>query len=135
MLRAFEIDRNKESRWLGRRKLILLLSLWTRRLDNGEPTLYSYVKYERKLQQLSDRRFATNTQGVPGEKVNVLGGHSSSHFKQKLYMYMCPIPNGFRDRVISLYSSKIVDKKEILRTVSNAGIYCSSDKVGTVYLI
>jgi hypothetical protein len=25
-------------------------------------------------------------------------------------MYMCPIPNRFRDRVISLYSSKIVDK-------------------------
>jgi hypothetical protein len=28
---------------------------------------------------------------------------------------MCPIPNGFRDRAISLYSSKTVDKKEILR--------------------
>jgi hypothetical protein len=37
----------------------------------------------------------------------------------------CPIPNCFRDRAISLYSSKIVGKKEILR------IYCSSDKVGT----
>jgi hypothetical protein len=54
---------------------------------------------------------------------------------KKLYMYMYPIPNGFRDRVISLYSPKIVDKKEILRTVSNTGIYCSSDKVGTVYLV
>jgi hypothetical protein len=32
---------------------------------------------------------------------------------------MCPIPNGFRDKVIPLYTSKIVDKKEILRTVSN----------------
>jgi hypothetical protein len=30
-------------------------------------------------------------------------------------MYMRPIPNGFRDRAISLYCSKIVDKKEILR--------------------
>jgi hypothetical protein len=49
--------------------------------------------------------------------------------------YMCPIPNGFRDTVVSLYSSKIIDKKEILRTVSNTGIYCSSDKVGTVYLV
>jgi hypothetical protein len=48
---------------------------------------------------------------------------------------MCPIPNGFRDRAISLYSTKSVDKKEILRTVSNSGIYCSSDKVGTVYLV
>jgi hypothetical protein len=47
---------------------------------------------------------------------------------------MCPIPNGVRDKTISLYSSKIVDKEEILRTVSNIGIYCASDKVGTVYL-
>jgi hypothetical protein len=29
------------------------------------------------------------------------------------------VPNGFRDRAISLYSCKIIDKKEILRTVSN----------------
>jgi hypothetical protein len=74
--------------------------------------------------------------GVPGGKVNILGGNSIGHFKKKkVCTYMCPIPNGFRDRAISLYSSKIVDKKEILRTVSNAGIYCSSDKVGTIYLV
>jgi hypothetical protein len=24
---------------------------------------------------------------------------------KKVYMYMCPIPNGFRDRTISLYST------------------------------
>jgi hypothetical protein len=30
---------------------------------------------------------------------------------------------------------KIVDKKEILRTASNTGIYCLSDKAGTVYLV
>jgi hypothetical protein len=47
---------------------------------------------------------------------------------------MCRIPNGFCDGDISLFSSKVVDKKEILRTVSNAVIYCSSDKAGTVYL-
>jgi hypothetical protein len=50
-------------------------------------------------------------------------------------MYMCPIPNGFRDKAISLYNSKIVGKKEILRTVSNTGIYFFSDKVGIVYLV
>ena len=51
------------------------------------------------------------------------------------YMNMCPIPNGFRDRTIWMYNRKIVDKKHILRvrTVSNAGIYCSSNRVGTVY--
>jgi hypothetical protein len=50
---------------------------------------------------------------------------------RKVYMYMCRVLNGFRDRAISLYNSKTVDKKD----VSNAGIYCSSDKVGTVYLV
>jgi hypothetical protein len=54
---------------------------------------------------------------------------------KKVYMYMCLIPKGSRDRTISLYSSKTVNKKEILLSVSNTGIYCSSDKVGTVYLI
>jgi hypothetical protein len=48
---------------------------------------------------------------------------------------MCPIPNGFRDRAISLYSSKTIDKKEILHTVSNTGIYFSSTKVRTVYQV
>ena len=34
-----------------------------------------------------------------------------------------------------MYIRKIVGKKDILRvrTVSNTGIYCSSDTVGTVY--
>jgi hypothetical protein len=50
-------------------------------------------------------------------------------------MYMCPIPNCFPDRVISLYSSKTVDEEEIILTVSNTGNYCSSDNVGTVYLV
>jgi hypothetical protein len=59
----------------------------------------------------------------------------SAILSTKVYMYMCPIPNGFLDRDISLYCPKIVDKKEILRTVSNARIYCSSDKVGTIYIV
>jgi hypothetical protein len=32
------------------------------------------------------------------------GSHSIGHYKRKVYMYMCPIPNGFRDTAISLYS-------------------------------
>jgi hypothetical protein len=42
--------------------------------------------------------------------------------RKNVYMYMCPIPNCFQARAISLYSSKIVDKKEILLTVSNSGL-------------
>jgi hypothetical protein len=68
-------------------------------------------------------------QSVPGGKVNIMGGHSIGHYKQKkIYVYMCPILDGFRDTAISLYSSEIVDREEILRTVS------SNDKVGIVYL-
>jgi hypothetical protein len=36
---------------------------------------------------------------------------------------------------MSLYSSKTDEKKKILRIISNIGIYCSSDKGGTVYLL
>jgi len=48
-------------------------------------------------------------------------------------MNMCPITNSFQGRAISMYNRKIVHKKEILRarTVSNTGIYCSNDRVGT----
>jgi hypothetical protein len=70
-----------------------------------------------------------NIQGVPGGKYIILGGHSIGHSEQKtVYMYT----DMFRDRAISLYSSKIVDK-EILRAVFNTGIYYSIDRVGTVY--
>jgi hypothetical protein len=55
--------------------------------------------------------------------------------KQKVCMYMCPIPNDLRDWATSLYCSKIVDKKEILHTISNTGIYCSSDNGGAAYLL
>jgi len=54
---------------------------------------------------------------------------------KSVYMNMCPIPNGFRDRAIWMYNHKIVDKKEIVcvRAVYNTSIYCSSDTVSTVY--
>jgi hypothetical protein len=45
---------------------------------------------------------------------------------KKVYIYIYthgPIPKCFRDRAISLHSSKIVDKKDILHTVSKSGIY------------
>ena len=59
----------------------------------------------------------------------------SVFLSKNVYMNMCPIPNGFRDRAIWMYNRKIVDRKDILhvRTVSKTGIYCSSDRVGTVY--
>jgi hypothetical protein len=75
---------------------------------------------------------AFTIQSVPEGKFSILGGHSIGHSKQKdVYIYIYRIQNGFRDTTISLYSSKFVERKEILRTVSN----CSSDKFGTVYLV
>jgi hypothetical protein len=52
---------------------------------------------------------------------------------KKVYIHMCHIPNGFRDTAVSLHSSKTVGRK-LLHIVSNTGVYCSSDKVGTVYI-
>jgi hypothetical protein len=68
--------------------------------------------------------------GVPEGKVSILGGHSIAHCKQIVYMYVCPILSGFKDRAISLHSSKI-----FVSTVSNTSIYFSSDKIGTVYIL
>jgi hypothetical protein len=92
------------------------------------PTRFNHLSWSIRT-DCNNRLF---TQGDPGGKVSILGGHSIGHSKQN---EMYPIPNGFRDRAISLQISKIVDNGEILRTVANTGIYCSSDKVGTVYLI
>jgi hypothetical protein len=59
--------------------------------------------------------YRPNIQDVPGGKANFLGGHDIGHSKHKyvqnIYTYMSPILNGFRDRAISLYSSKIFDKR------------------------
>jgi hypothetical protein len=43
--------------------------------------------------------------GCPRKEVQYLGGHSTGHSEQKVYVYMCPIPNRFRDRAISLFST------------------------------
>jgi hypothetical protein len=93
------------------------------------------VLHSHARSQQASLHFISLYTGVPGGKANVLGGQSIGHSKQNVYMYMCPIPKGFRDRAISLYSSKTADKREILRAISNTGIYCSSYKVGTVYLV
>ena len=41
-------------------------------------------------------------QGVPGGKVNIQGGYSIGHSKQKNYMNIYPIPNGFRDFLLRM---------------------------------
>jgi hypothetical protein len=53
-------------------------------------------------------------QSVPGGKVNILRGHRIGHSKQKLYMYMCPIPNGFRDKAMGVIAC-IMETQDALR--------------------
>jgi hypothetical protein len=53
---------------------------------------------------------------------------------KKVYMYMCPIPNGFRDKDISLHSSKTVDKRYVVLFLIPVFIV-QVKKVGTVYLV
>jgi hypothetical protein len=77
-------------------------------------------------------------QDVPGGKVNILGGYSIGHYKQeKVYTYIL-VQVSYSERVpiyiyISLYSYKLLIKN-IPPTVSNTGIYSSSDKGRTVYI-
>jgi hypothetical protein len=52
-----------------------------------------------------------------------------SYYGKSVYVHV------FHSELFSLYSSKICDKKEILRTVSNIDVYCSSDRFGAVYLV
>ena len=76
-----------------------------------------------------------NIQSVQGGKVNILGGYSIGHSKQKILYEHVSYSQRFPRQSHLNANRKIVDKKEILRvrTVSNTGIYCSSDIVSTVY--
>jgi hypothetical protein len=66
------------------------------------------------FKQQNDRTFSC-IQIIPGEKVDIIGGHSIGHSKQKFYMHVCPIPNGFRDRAISLYSNRRATRHVLTR--------------------
>jgi hypothetical protein len=83
----------------------------------------NFLKNNQLIQNQTSQALGLLYRGCPREVV------ASVILSKNMYVYMCPIPNGFRDRAMSLYSSKIIDKKQILRTVSNTGIYCSSDLV------
>jgi hypothetical protein len=52
-----------------------------------------------------------NIHGFTGGKVNILGDHSIDHSKKKVYLNMCAIPNGFRDRAVWMYSWKLLIRK------------------------
>jgi hypothetical protein len=95
----------------------------------------------------SDRLFFVTVHNSPGTHPAsyLVGTHL--HIVPRLGMHKTPVslyifmscnfiqgvPAGkFQDRAISLYSNNIVDKKEILVSVFNTGIYSSSDKVDTV---
>jgi hypothetical protein len=67
----------------------------------GDTTLQNFVFFLGNAFLVSCVR---SIQDVPRAKVNILLGYDIGHSKKKtVYMYMCPIPNGFRDRTLSLY--------------------------------
>jgi hypothetical protein len=73
-------------------------------------------------------------QGVPGGKAHILGGYCIGHSEQNVPI-TCVLFRSVSEIVIFTLQFQIVDKKEILRAVSNIGIYRSSDKVGRAYLV
>jgi hypothetical protein len=72
-------------------------------------------------------------QGVPRGKDNILGGHSIGHSKQKCICTCVLFRTVSEIKLFYCTVPKLSIRK--LRTVSNTGIYCSGDKVGTVYLV
>jgi hypothetical protein len=54
---------------------------------------------------------------------------------KNVYMSMCPIPNGFRDRAISLYSSKVLIRKRYFVLFLIPEFIVQVTKVGTFYLV
>jgi hypothetical protein len=70
------------------------------------------------------QEFQLYTQYVPGGNVNILGSHTVGHSKQKkMYIYMCPLPNGFRDRAVSLYRSLDLAPNIVLHSRRTAPLY------------
>jgi len=61
--------------------------------------------------------------------VNILGGHSMGHSKQKSVMYMCPTPNGFQDRAVSLYRSLDLTPSIFLPSRHTAPLYEACESV------
>jgi hypothetical protein len=66
-----------------------VMSEWVRNIERGRLQVFLL-------------RLVRHIQGDPGGKVSILGGHRIDHSKQKMYIYMCSIPNGFRDRQTDL---------------------------------
>jgi hypothetical protein len=68
------------------------------------------------------RPYSSETiQGDSGVKVNILGAYSIGHCNRNIYMYMCPILNGYRDEIFESIHTKaagMVIKKEKLLTVN-----------------
>jgi hypothetical protein len=58
-------------------------------------------------------------QGVPEGKVTILGGHSMGHSKQN--MYVCSIPNGFRDEQHAMSSHEV--QSVLMLTVEFSKMY------------
>jgi hypothetical protein len=65
----------------------------------------SPLKSEAEVLNAITQSISTYTGCPPEGKVNILGSAVSGILSKKMYMYMCPIPNSFRDRAMSLYST------------------------------
>jgi hypothetical protein len=98
-------------------------------------SLHKLTIHDQPPNSLDTIQHLRHIQSVPGEKVNILGGHGISHSKQKTLNEHVSYSERFPTYSHLNVNCKIVDKKEILRvhTVPNTGIYCPSDGVGTVY--
>jgi hypothetical protein len=85
--------------------------------ENNKQLLRPSVTYRRQQLQnillvysLVNNAIIRTMQNVLRVKTDILGGKSIGHSKQKkLYTYMCPILNGFRNTAISVCSTCSLD--------------------------
>jgi hypothetical protein len=74
-----------------------------------------------------------NIQSVPGRKIYIFWEVVlSTLLKKNMCIYMCPIPNGFRDRAISLYSSLDLAQNIVLPSRRTAPLSNACESVCSV---
>jgi hypothetical protein len=91
-------------------------------------SLEQAVGHGRCMKILSRRQIVIHS--VSGGKFNILGGHSIGESKKKVYINMCPFPNGFRYLARSIFLPSLSMSNHNSQLTLHAGSHASD--IGTL---